>query len=150
MTEDFDLPSGFTPDTNVDTSLELRDLRTSGLSVQGERQAREIKVLEIVFGSAADNFFKDLDGIQQFALDGMSFVVPLTPEFADALDRISEDMLRDGTEVDLRVSGALIGTATLSAGFIIWALRAGSLMASFIASRPSWSDFDPLPVIGSG
>ena len=41
---------------------------------------------------------------------------------------------------------ALTGT-TLSAGFIAWALRSGTLLASFMATMPAWRHFDPLPVV---
>ncbi len=42
---------------------------------------------------------------------------------------------------------ALTGT-TLSAGFVAWALRSGTLLASFMATMPAWRHFDPLPVLG--
>jgi hypothetical protein len=41
---------------------------------------------------------------------------------------------------------AVTGTA-LSAGFIIWALRSGAILASFMAAMPAWQHFDPLPVV---
>lgn len=48
--------------------------------------------------------------------------------------------------VTMRIA-ALTGT-TLSAGFIAWALRSGTLLASFMATMPAWRHFDPLPVLG--
>ncbi len=33
----------------------------------------------------------------------------------------------------------------LSAGFITWLLRGGSLLASLLASMPAWRYFDPIP-----
>jgi hypothetical protein len=36
----------------------------------------------------------------------------------------------------------------LSAGFVAWLLRGGSLVASFLVSMPAWRHFDPLPVLG--
>ena len=41
---------------------------------------------------------------------------------------------------------AVTGT-TLSAGFIVWALRSGTIMASLLATMPAWRHFDPLPVV---
>lgn len=41
---------------------------------------------------------------------------------------------------------ALTG-ATLSVGFITWALRSGTLLASCLATMPAWRNFDPLPVL---
>jgi hypothetical protein len=38
----------------------------------------------------------------------------------------------------------------LSAGFLLWILRGGSLLASFLVSMPAWRHFDPLPVLGVG
>ena len=37
--------------------------------------------------------------------------------------------------------------ATLSVGFIAWALRSGAIMASLLATMPAWQHFDPLPVV---
>ncbi len=37
---------------------------------------------------------------------------------------------------------------TLSAGFVTWLLRAGTLGASLLSSMPLWRGFDPLPVVG--
>ncbi len=34
----------------------------------------------------------------------------------------------------------------LSAGFLTWALRGASLLASVAASLPAWQGFDPLPI----
>jgi hypothetical protein len=35
----------------------------------------------------------------------------------------------------------------LSAGFLTWALRGASLLASMAAALPVWQGFDPLPVL---
>jgi hypothetical protein len=37
--------------------------------------------------------------------------------------------------------------AALSAGYVVWALRAGALLASALSSLPAWVSFDPLPVL---
>ena len=37
----------------------------------------------------------------------------------------------------------------LSAGFLTWALRGASLLASVAASMPAWQGFDPLPVLAA-
>ena len=34
----------------------------------------------------------------------------------------------------------------VSAGFVSWILRGGSLMASFLSSVPLFREFDPLPI----
>ncbi len=45
---------------------------------------------------------------------------------------------------------AFKGTSfVLSAGFLTWALRGASLLASMAASLPVWQRFDPLPVLAT-
>jgi VCBS repeat-containing protein len=48
--------------------------------------------------------------------------------------------------VTVRIT-ALTGTV-LSAGFIVWVLRSGTLLASLMVTMPAWRHFDPLPVLG--
>nr|MDJ0741089.1 VCBS domain-containing protein [Gammaproteobacteria bacterium] len=38
---------------------------------------------------------------------------------------------------------------SLTAGFVSWALRAGSMAASFLAAMPTWRSFDPMPVLAA-
>ena len=38
---------------------------------------------------------------------------------------------------------------SLTAGFVSWALRAGSMAASFLAAMPTWRNFDPMPVLAA-
>ena len=40
-------------------------------------------------------------------------------------------------------------TLSLSAGFVSWVLRIGSLLASFMSVMPLWMQLDPLPVLGT-
>jgi hypothetical protein len=75
-----------------------------------------------------------------------SLTVNLPPDLVSALDRIASENERREATIDLRVSGAVIGSISLSAGFVIWVLRAGSLLGSLLASRPLWSSIDPLPI----
>ena len=64
---------------------------------------------------------------------------------AQALDRLAEE--RDAESgLDLRAQGMIVGSVSLTAGFVSWMLRVGSLMASLISTKPAWSDFDPLPI----
>lgn len=42
----------------------------------------------------------------------------------------------------IRVTGI-----AMSAGFVAWALRAGGLFGSLVASIPAWRNVDPLPVL---
>jgi len=40
---------------------------------------------------------------------------------------------------------------SLTAGFVTWAIRGGSLLSALMAGIPAWKGFDPLPVVaGAG
>ena len=64
------------------------------------------------------------------------------------------DSLRDTLQSDLDfeqivVGTALTGTFTLTAGYVLWAVRGSMLVASLVAQLPAWQVFDPLPILDS-
>jgi hypothetical protein len=73
--------------------------------------------------------------------------------FVSALDKMAEDMdesLREDNErIKVSTEVAIGVTMSISAGFVSWVLRAGSLMASFMSVLPMWKHFDPLPILGT-
>jgi hypothetical protein len=75
-------------------------------------------------------------------------------KLAEHLTRLADNLERAMQEREHRVH--LLGRVAsfsgmaLSAGFVAWILRGGSLLASFLVSMPAWRHFDPLPVLGSG
>jgi len=75
------------------------------------------------------------------------------PVFLDALDRMlsgmDESQASTSARNDVLVKTATGVSLTLSAGFLSWLLRAGSLMASALSSMPLWKAFDPLPVLAA-
>ncbi|MFK8031921.1 MAG: cadherin-like domain-containing protein, partial [Gammaproteobacteria bacterium] len=74
----------------------------------------------------------------------LSITIP--PDLAMALEKMVSEDGGGADEVALEVSGAIAGSVALSAGFIVWLLRAGSLLGSLMASRPLWTSIDPLPI----
>jgi VCBS repeat-containing protein len=56
---------------------------------------------------------------------------------------LAEDALHN----TLRIEASQIPAVFLSAGVVIWGLRAGGLLASLLATLPAWRSFDLLPVI---
>ncbi|MBK5281449.1 MAG: hypothetical protein JJE16_05120, partial [Nitrospiraceae bacterium] len=73
-------------------------------------------------------------------------------KLAEHLTRLADDLERAMQEREQRAH--LLGRVAsfsgiaLSAGFLLWLLRGGSLLASFLVSMPAWRRFDPLPVLG--
>ena len=80
-------------------------------------------------------------------------VIPVKTPFSQALDIMSEsvgttDILDEVEHNTLHTT--FKGTSfVLSAGFLTWALRGASLLASVAASLPAWQGFDPLPVLAA-
>lgn len=68
-----------------------------------------------------------------------------------ALDRMNAKMEVSGDTLlnkKLRVADVVVGnTASVSAGYIVWALQGGFLVSRMLSSIPLWKGFDPLPVI---
>lgn len=73
-------------------------------------------------------------------------------KFIERLTRLADDLERGVQEREYQ--SHLLGRVAsfsgmaLSAGFVAWILRGGSLVASFLVSMPAWRHFDPLPVLG--
>lgn len=73
-------------------------------------------------------------------------------QLAERLTRLAEELERGVQEREAQ--SHLVGRVAsfsgmaLSAGFVAWILRGGSLVASFLVSMPAWRHFDPLPVLG--
>ncbi|MEH6579242.1 MAG: hypothetical protein V7731_19440, partial [Amphritea sp.] len=81
---------------------------------------------------------------QSTPLDNASFVAGL-----DAMKQDLDEVIEE-SEVRYQLGGetAIGFTMSLSAWFVIWMFRAGSLLACFFSVVPLWMQFDPLPVLG--
>jgi VCBS repeat-containing protein len=82
---------------------------------------------------------------QTSILDNDAFVASL-----EALDKEFEEAFDKQESRSQLKAEALVGvTLSLSAGFVSWVLRAGSLFASLMSVLPLWRQFDPLPILGA-
>ena len=69
-------------------------------------------------------------------------------EVLDSLLNTLKEELKSEQEVrDLVATTAAASTAALTAGYALWALKSGHLLASLLAGMPAWRQFDPLPVV---
>jgi hypothetical protein len=77
--------------------------------------------------------------------------VRFSQAFWDGLDKLERDLdeagRRDEAKTQLSAEAAAGVSISLTAGFVSWALRAGSMAASFLAAMPTWRNFDPMPVL---
>ncbi len=65
----------------------------------------------------------------------------------EQLDTFKEDVASTLGNYTLTI-GATTGVAALAAaGYTVWVVRGGFLVASFVSSLPAWSSIDPLPIL---
>ncbi len=62
------------------------------------------------------------------------------------------EKLNDLTNADKFTRNLVVGTtatvgSSLTVGYVLWLLRGGSLLASFVSTLPAWSLIDPLPIL---
>ena len=74
--------------------------------------------------------------------------VSISPLSLTPISQMATTEETDGFEFqELVVGTTAITTTTLSVGYVIWLIRGGSLIASFVSALPTWTSFDPLPVV---
>ena len=67
------------------------------------------------------------------------------------IQRVDEPTISEREELagKVAVGSAAVVTTSLSVGYVIWILRGGSLLTTFMSAMPAWQAFDPLPVLQS-
>lgn len=58
-----------------------------------------------------------------------------------------ENRSAEEQQFDIMVNGVRLTGVSLSVGVVTWALRAGGILSSLLASLPAWRFVDPLPVL---
>jgi hypothetical protein len=66
----------------------------------------------------------------------------------DTFERNLNESLRQELIFEKMVVGSAVVTGgSLTVGYVIWLIRSGSLLATMLSVIPSWTSFDPLPVL---
>ncbi|MEF7615710.1 DUF4347 domain-containing protein [Aquincola sp. MAHUQ-54] len=104
-----------------------------------------------------------LDGVASDGMLALFDTTPVPPLFAVQIDGASArgslapgdggraDAPSDGAsapELDTLQVGLQASYVAMSTGLLWWASRAGGLVASMLATTPSWRHLDPLPILG--
>ncbi len=63
--------------------------------------------------------------------------------------QMNEDQENTFDTEEVKMQFATGATTSLTAGFVSWVLRGGSLMASFLSSVPLFKQFDPIPILST-
>jgi hypothetical protein len=70
-----------------------------------------------------------------------------SPEFVGELDRLRDDIRRE-FDLDKTVSVSVAGVSLgASVAYVLWLIRGGVLMGSYLSALPAWRILDPLPVL---
>ena len=75
-------------------------------------------------------------GLFQLSLPRHSEIIPQNTLTPDVIDKVV-------------VGSTAVVSTSLSVGYVIWIFRGGSLLTAFMSTLPTWSSFDPLPVLQS-
>ncbi len=67
----------------------------------------------------------------------------------DALDENREQLETEASIPTFLVGGTAALASTLTAGYLIWLIKGGQLVAALMANLPAWQLIDPLPILNS-
>jgi hypothetical protein len=70
-------------------------------------------------------------------------------QLSNGLDSLAQQLDTEKSRSVIIIGSATGMTALLSAGYVLWAVRGGSLLASMLATLPVWRWLDPLPILES-
>ncbi|MCP3866846.1 MAG: hypothetical protein GY703_01860 [Gammaproteobacteria bacterium] len=115
------------PMTAIGGSIPLKwiDLKNLDIQVYGVEEPEQVESRSMMGNS---HFMRELEVLEQ--------------DMEEA-ERKAKAQYKLGTEA---AAGVIF---SLSAGFVSWVLRSGSLLASFMSMVPVWKQLDPLPILGA-
>jgi hypothetical protein len=121
------------------TSVFVSDFFVNTRSERIRTVSTELAEAAVFGGMILDNGFNSaLVSLNLFSLDQL-------------VQRINEPTISEREELagKVAVGSAAVVTTSLSVGYVIWILRGGSLLTTFMSAMPAWQTFDPLPVLQS-
>ena len=135
------------------TDVEASSAQPQRLPGQGDSYSRgaHTMVLELLLEETDELVEIAFGGTMDSGIDLSRTSVSLSPSMLSALEemRANVDAVadQDEEEADLLVQTGAVATLSLTAGFVTWLLRTGSLLATVLSTSPLWRPFDPIPVL---
>ncbi|MHC4987869.1 MAG: hypothetical protein ACYTFX_05155, partial [Planctomycetota bacterium] len=104
-------------------------------------------------GNAKDTRDPALEKMSAAAFDPKYRVEKVNPQWQEQVSS-SLGKMETKNEQDIRIgqitmSSTVLVAGVFSAGYITWLMNSGALVASMLASVPTWMSFDPLPILES-
>ena len=66
-----------------------------------------------------------------------------------ALDGFQTDVFGERNLVNYTAGSVALASLGMTAGYVLWAVKGGHLLASMMSSLPAWRFMDPLPVLNA-
>jgi hypothetical protein len=142
------LPMGVVPDSRAVATDHDNTVDTVGVSAEENSQRR-------ILDTEPSRRSEHSQGRTMHTSDGLLQALAASEQTStllwDRLDSMQSDMLRE-TESSEMIHSLVVGTTALATsglavGYTIWALRAGSFLASMLSALPAWVHFDPIPIL---
>jgi len=70
-----------------------------------------------------------------------------TDNLFEQLDKLSDELSDDFWFQEFVVGSATLTSAALTVGYVYWTIQSGSLLAGAASALPTWTTFDPVPVL---
>ena len=71
-----------------------------------------------------------------------------TGSFWESLDGFKRNAEAIATAPALMIGGSAVLATSISAGYLVWMIRGGQVLAAMMANLPAWQLMDPLPILG--
>ncbi|MEM7220843.1 MAG: cadherin domain-containing protein [Pseudomonadota bacterium] len=131
-------------DEQARTDQSLRGLQLSGVT-RGHSLVLDLLIEQ---GDGVAARFMEMFG-SEADTEGVSLKLP--PSFVEALDRMQAEFEEQSRVEDegmsFSVGSSAAATISLTAGFLTWLLRTGSLLTTALSTAPLWRGLDPIPVL---
>jgi VCBS repeat-containing protein len=118
----------------------LPEDRLSDVARESSAGNTDSRLLRSVFGG----YSFDVD-LRSAIASGIFFTIetgaaPEVSVVADTTPQVAEKIV---------VGSAAVVSTSLSVGYVVWILRGGSILTTFMSALPAWQSFDPLPILQS-
>ena len=121
----------------------LDEIPESELKQNDKREARREQLQSTEAGLNGQHFL-------------FSQITSVNPSFMESTFHLTSAEFVEQREREMRleilfdkvvIGSAAILSKSVSVGYVVWMLKSGSLLASFVSSLPAWQSFDPLAIL---
>ena len=118
----------------------LQDEKSSDVGRESSADNNDSRILRSVFGGYSVDF-----NLRSAIASGVFFTIEtVTAPEVSATPNTPPQVVEK-----IVVGSAAVVSTSLSVGYVVWILRGGSILTTFMSALPAWQSFDPLPILQS-